>query len=85
VSERSGPPGANVFVKGWSFAVGENVKLSFVDSSQGTTSLTEVQAFAYGGFGALVTIPSTATPGVQHVRAKGLTSGRIATVQFTVT
>ncbi len=85
VSQRSGPPGVNIFVKGWSFAVGENVKLSFVDSSQGTTYLTEIQAGAYGGFGAVITIPNTATLGAQRVKAKGLTSGRIATVPFDVT
>jgi hypothetical protein len=71
--------------QGWSFAVGENVKLYFVDSSQGTTYLTETQANAFGGFGAVVTIPNTATPGVQRVKAKGLTSGQFATVPFEVT
>ena len=85
VSQKSGPPGVNILVQGWSFAVLENVKLYFVDSSQGTTFLTETQARAYGGFGVDITIPSTATPGVQVVKAKGLTSGRIATVPFTVT
>jgi hypothetical protein len=85
VSQRSGPPGVNIFVQGWSFAVGENVKLYFVDSSQGTTFLTEIQAGAFGGFGTLVTIPNTATPGIQRVKARGLTSGQIATVPFEVT
>jgi hypothetical protein len=85
VSQKSGPPGVNILVQGWSFATLENVKLYFVDSSQGTTYLTEIQANAFGGFGAVITIPATATPGAQLVRAKGLTSGRIATKTFTVT
>jgi hypothetical protein len=85
VSQKSGPPGVNILVQGWSFAVLENVKLYFVDSSQGTTYLTEIQAGPYGGFGAVITIPNTATQGAQRVKAKGLTSGRIATVPFTVT
>jgi hypothetical protein len=72
-------------VQGWSFAVLENVKLYFVDSTQGTTFLTETQARAYGGFGAVITIPANAPPGAQRVKAIGLTSGRIATVPFTVT
>jgi hypothetical protein len=85
VSQKSGPPGVNILVQGWSFAVGENVKLYFVDSSEGTTYLTEVQADPFGGFGAVIMIPTTATPGTQRVKAKGLTSGRIATVPFNVT
>ena len=85
VSQRSGPPGVNILVQGWSFAVGENVKLSFVDSSQGTTNLTEIQAGPFGGFGVVITIPNNATPGVQRVKAKGVTSGRIATAPFNIT
>jgi hypothetical protein len=85
VFRRSGPPGDGVEVQGWSFLVGENVKLSFVDSSQGTTYLTQVQANPFGGLVAFITIPATATPGAQRVKAKGLISGRIATVAFTVT
>jgi hypothetical protein len=85
VFRRSGPPGVGVEVKGWSFLVGENVKLYFVDSSQGTTYLTQVKANPFGGLGAFITIPANATPGVQRIKAKGLTSGRIATVAFTVT
>ena len=54
--------------------MGENVKLSFVDSSDGTSLLAQVQAGAFGGFGAVITIPNTGTPGAQHIKANGLRS-----------
>ncbi len=85
LSQRSGPPGVFVSVEGWSFAVVEHVKLYFVDSSQGPTLLTKIQANAAGGFGTVVSIPVTATPGGQRVKARGATSGQIATVPFEVT
>jgi hypothetical protein len=44
-----------------------------------------VQADATGGFSVDVTIPLSATPGKQHIKATGVTSGEFAKQTFTVT
>jgi hypothetical protein len=82
---RSGPPGTVVRVHGSGFASGERIKLVFVDSSAGRVFLKRVSADAAGAFTTHVTIPITAPPGKQPVKAKGLTSGEVAKHGFTVT
>jgi hypothetical protein len=82
---RSGPSGALVQVQGWGFAANEKVRLSFVDSNHGRTFLERLKSDRTGAFNVQVTIPATATPGIQRVKAKGLTSGEIAKRRFTVT
>ena len=81
---RSGPPGATVQVQGWGFMPGEKVRIFFADSSVGRVRLGTVTADASGGFATSVTIPGNATPGRQHVKARGLTSGQTAKAGFTV-
>jgi len=81
---RSGPPGATVQVQGWGFMPGEKVRIFFADSSVGRVRLGTVTADASGGFATSVTIPGNATPGRQHVKARGLISGQIAKAGFTV-
>jgi hypothetical protein len=85
LAPRSGPPGSAVRVEAWGFATGELVKLAFVDSTQGRTFLGKVQADRSGGFRVDVTIPLSATPGKQHIKANGVTSGEFAKQTFTVT
>jgi hypothetical protein len=85
LSPHSGPAGTVVVVQGWGFAAGEGVRLMFVDSGQGTTSLRKVKSGVTGAFNAVVTIPPGATLGTQHVKARGVTSGEIARRAFTVT
>ena len=85
LSPRSGPPETVSNVSGSGFAGNEFVKLTFVDSTQGTTLLETVQADSVGAFTTQVAIPLAATPGKQHVKAKGVTSGEITRRGFTVT
>jgi hypothetical protein len=85
LSPRSGSPGSSVRVRGWGFAGGETVKLTFFDSAQGKIFLGRTRTDRSGGFTTQVTIPANATPGTQHVRARGLTSGEVARQRFTVT
>jgi hypothetical protein len=85
LSPRSGPPGTVVLVQGSGFAVGERVRLIFVDSAQGRSLLRRVRADGSGAFTTQVIVPATATPGTQGVRARGLTSREIVTRRFTVT
>lgn len=82
---RSGPPGAVVMIRGWGFAAGERVRLTFVDSTQGRIFLQEVSTYQTGEFATQITIPLAANPGRQRVKARGLTSGEIAKRGFTVT
>jgi hypothetical protein len=82
---RSGPPGTSVFVEAWGFASGELIKLTFVDTMQGRTLLWKLPADESGARSFEVTIPLTATPGKQHIQAKGMTSGQVAECRFTVT
>ena len=85
MTPRSGPPGTTVQVKAWGFVAGERVRLTFVDSTQGTIFLKKGVADATGAFTTEVTVPSKATLGRQHIKAKGSTSGEIAKRGFTVT
>ena len=85
LSAHSGPPGKRVLVPGSGFLAGESVNVLFVDSVNGNTLLDKVQTDATGAFKEHVTIPAGATPGVHHVKAKGVRSGQIAGRSFTVT
>jgi hypothetical protein len=81
----SGPPGTVVQVTGWGFGAAEDVKITFIDSTMGTTALAKVRTDSTGAFGDEVTIPFSATPGKQKVKAKGTGSGQTAKHTFTVT
>jgi hypothetical protein len=85
VRPRSGPVGTVVQVTGWGFGAGEIVRLSFIDFTQGTIFLARRQADSTGAFATQITIPLAATPGTQHVKASGVSSGEIAKRGFTVT
>jgi hypothetical protein len=85
LSVQSGPPDTVVSVQGWGFLGHERVRVAFVDSVDGNTLLVRVTADATGAFTKPVTIPAGATSGLQHLQAKGVTSGRIAKRSFTVT
>ena len=85
VAPSSGPPGTGVTVTGSDFGAFERVRLSFVDSTTGTSSLGTATTDEYGSFTKAVTIPAGATPGAQTVRAKGRVSGFSAAASFTVT
>jgi hypothetical protein len=80
---KSGKP-TFVQVKGYGFAGGEKVKLAFIDSAQGRTFLGRVHADATGAFTTYVVVPGTATLGLQHILARGLSSDEIAKRGFTV-
>jgi hypothetical protein len=82
---RKAPAGTTISLSGWGFLVGEKVKITFIDSVNGTTVLTKVVTGATGEFFAFVTIPANATAGGQKIKAKGLTSGATAIRIFTVT
>jgi hypothetical protein len=82
---RSGPPATLVHVLGSGFVGGERVRLVFADSTQGRIFLRRVQTDSTGAFSTQITIPSQTTPGTQRVKARGLTSGKIAVRRFTVT
>ncbi len=81
----SGPPGIVVQVGGSGFGSFERVKLSFVDSVNGTTVLGKAMADSSGHLKRTVTVPGNATPGAESVRAKGLISGIKTEATFTVT
>jgi hypothetical protein len=85
LSPPSGPPGASGHVVGWGFAPSEHVKLYFLDSVHGRTVLATVKTDNGGAFMTDVFIPNDATPGDQHLRASGGTSGQVAKVRFYVT
>jgi hypothetical protein len=85
LTPRSGPPGTVIDAHGSGFAASETVKLVFVDSTAGRVFLKRVTADATGAFTTHVTIPITASPGKQPVKAKGLTSAEVAKHGFTVT
>jgi hypothetical protein len=84
LDRRSGSPGSAIEVRCWGFAPGEAVRLSFLDSIQGRTVFARVRTDRTGGFRTYVAIPATATPGTQRVKARGLTSGEVATARFRV-
>jgi hypothetical protein len=81
----SGPPSTAVFVWGWGFLARERVRIAFTDSVSGDTLLQKRTTDATGAFNTWVTIPAGATPGLQHLRARGVTSGQVALRPFTVT
>jgi streptogramin lyase len=81
----AGPPGTVVQVSGSGFGSFEKVKLTFIDSVNGATSLGKSITDATGHFLRMVTIPANATPGAQTIKAKGLISGLHVTATFTVT
>jgi hypothetical protein len=72
-------------VAGSGFGAFEKVKISYVDSVNGTTVLATVTTNVAGKFTKQVTIPSNATTGSQDIQVKGLTSKIKATVVFSVT
>jgi hypothetical protein len=81
----SGPPGTVVMVSGWGFLSVERVRIVFIDSVSGRIVLRRLMTSAAGTFTTQVTIPAAANPGLQYVKARGLTSGQIARQAFTVT
>jgi len=81
----SGPPSTQVQVSGSGFGAFEKVRLSFVDSLNGTTALGTTITNAAGNFAKQVTIPANATSGSQTIEAKGTISRVTATQVFTVT
>ena len=84
--QSSGPVGTLVQVQGSGFSGSEKVSLSFRDSTTGTTKLGTVRADGTGAFTTQITIPATATAGIQKVRGKGRKgSGQKANRAFTVT
>jgi hypothetical protein len=80
-----GPPGTAVRVHGWGFGALEKVQLTYIDSTNGTRKLGVVATDVTGAFAAQVTIPLSATPGNQLVKAKGRGSGQRRRKVFTVT
>jgi hypothetical protein len=85
VIPRSGPPGSAVDVEGWGFARREHVKFWFVDDVNGRTLIGTTKTDRSGGFRRTLIIPGNATPGTQHVKAIGRTSGQIGRAGFDVT
>jgi hypothetical protein len=77
-------PGAALRVSLWGFAPGEQVKLVYIDSVGGGTVVGKVRVGSAGAFVGSVTVPATATPGIEHVKATGLTSGGGVKRRFTV-
>jgi hypothetical protein len=67
------------------FLAGERVRIAFIDSVNGNVGLQKLTADVTGVFITQVTIPAGATPGRQHVRARGVTSGQYVGQVFTVT
>jgi hypothetical protein len=63
----------------------EYVKITFLDSIQGKILLRRMSTDATGVVSTQVTIPGDATPGKQHVKVTGATSGQIGTRRFVVT
>jgi hypothetical protein len=84
LSLQSGPPDTVVEILGSGFSAGEHVRLTFVDSSQGTLFLKKVKVDATGAFSKHIAIPTQVTPGTQRIKAKGNLSREIATRNFTV-
>jgi hypothetical protein len=85
LSPRYGSPGVVINAKGVGFAARELVRLTFVDPVRGRIVLVKLRTDWSGAFTTHVTIPLTATPGVQHLMAMGLTSREIVRRAFTVT
>ena len=85
LTPNSGPPGAQVLVTGSGFGALEKIKLSFIDSVNGTTSLGKTTTDPNGAFSTIVTVPANATHGRQKIKAKGTISnlGKVATFQVT--
>jgi Galactose oxidase, central domain len=84
VLERKAPPGGSILVYVWGFSVGEHVKVSYLDSVNGSTKLAKLKADGSGAATIMSRIPGNATPGTQHIKAKGASSGQIAKAKFTV-
>jgi hypothetical protein len=74
-----------VVVTGSGFGALEQVTISFVDTTSGTTKLGTVQTNASGSFTTSVTVPADAGAGLQSMTAKGGTSRISARQAFTVT
>jgi hypothetical protein len=84
-----GAPGTPVDARAHGFSPGETVKLSFVDTTGGAarsvTSLGKKTADALGNVDRSVTIPPGAsTDPTDKIKAKGVSSGLVATKTFTV-
>jgi len=71
-------------VSGHGFGAFEKIKISFIDSVQGTIGLGKTSTDASGAFSKRVTIPSAATAAAQKIKVKGLVSHVAATKTFTV-
>jgi hypothetical protein len=85
LSPGSGHPGTMVRVKGWSFAAHEQVNIFFVDSVSGRTQLAKSTTAVGGAFNVVVKIPKGSTPGTQHIKVNGVSSGQSVKAKFTVT
>lgn len=84
VTPHAGSAGSVFHINGWGFAKGEMVRITFVDSVQGTSSLGIAVADASGSFSGDGTIPSNATLGTQQIQAVGHTSKQTAEQEFRV-
>jgi hypothetical protein len=85
LTPESGPPGTTVQIAGRGFTGFERVELEFQDSTQGVTVLKIVAVRWDGQFAAHVEIPGGATPGRQHIVARGSLGKETAKQSFTVT
>jgi hypothetical protein len=85
MSPGSGHPRTMVKVKGWSFAAHEQVKVFFIDSISGKTLLAKTSTGSAGAFSVVVKIPRGSTPGTQHIKVTGTSSGQSVKAKFTVT
>ena len=85
VSPRSGPPQTAVTTTGSGFNPYEDVTITFIDSVNGETVLRTFVADGAGHFKRKVSIPFSATAGVQKMVATGTTSLQKAKAKFTVT
>jgi hypothetical protein len=81
---RQTPPGGSIVVYVWGFSVGESVKVSYLDSVHGSKKLATLMADGTGAAAIRVNIPGNATPGAQHIKAKGASTGQMAKAELTV-
>jgi hypothetical protein len=80
----SGRPGKRIYLYAWGFGRTETVQITFIDSVQGDIGRGTARSDSAGGFQRLFLVPPNATPGVQLVQAKGMSSGATATQAFRV-
>jgi Tol biopolymer transport system component len=82
---RKGPAGTSVKLAGSGYALGETVKLTFVDADGVSTPLGTTTADGSGSFATTVTVPAGAAAGKGQIQAKETPLGRSSWVRFTVT